>query len=295
MKNKKLVVSLVIIIAMCSAACAWIGITSNDGGGQYSYTSVHGQEVTIYGTGIYKNESLSMASQVIAQDYIILILAIPALLVSMVAAFRSSKGLMALAGTLGFFLYTYTSYSFTAMYNHLFLVYILLMSCSLAAFILVCSNAAGYGLRNCFFENPKLKFSGTFMIAMAALVGSMWLGRILPPLFSGTVPETVEHYTTLIIQAMDIGIVIPAMIIGGILTFRKNPLGYFLVTLMSIKTLTLLISITAMMIGMSNNGVPASSTEIISFGTFNLIAIINIVFILKSIKQPSHYVRLSGA
>ena len=127
------------------------------------------------------------------------------------------------------------------------------------------------------------------MIVMAALVSIMWLGRIIPPLFSGTVPETVEHYTTLIIQAMDIGIVIPAMMVGGILTIRKNPIGYFLVTLMSIKTLTLLISITAMMIGMSKNGVPASNVEIAAFGTFNLIAIINIVFVMKSIKQPTHY------
>jgi len=46
------------------------------------------------------------------------------------------------------------------------------------------------------------------MLVMGTLVGAMWLGRIMPPLFSGTTPESVEHYTTLIIQATDLGIVI---------------------------------------------------------------------------------------
>lgn len=292
MKNKKLVITLVIIIAICSAICAWIGVTSKNGTGEYSYTSIRGEEVIIYGSGIYKDESLSMASQVIAQDYVILILAIPALLVSMVLALKSSKGLLALAGTLGFFLYTYMSYSFTAMYNNLFLVYLLLMSCSLVAFILNCINITAYGLSNCFQEKPKLKFAAIFMLVMATLVGAMWLGRIIPPMFSETTPESVEHYTTLIIQALDIGIVIPAMIVGGILTLKKNPIGYFLVTLMSIKALTLLISISAMMIGMANNGVSATIVEIIAFGTFNIIAIINITFVMKSIKQPLHYGKL---
>jgi len=289
MKNKKLVIVLVIIILIGSAICAWTGVSSIDGPGEYSYMSIRGKEVTIYGRGIYKNESLSMASQVIAQDYVILTLALPALLVSLILALRSSKGLLALAGTLGFFLYTYMSYAFTATYNHLFLVYTLLMTCSLAAFILICINITGYGLNNCFQEKPRLKFTGIFLLIMAAIVSAMWMGRIIPPLLSGTVPESVEHYTTLIIQAMDIGLIIPALIIGGILTLKKNPIGYFLSTLMSIKILTLLSSITAMIVGMSKNGVPVSIVEIIAFSAFNLVAIFNLIFVMKSIKQPLNY------
>lgn len=289
MRNKKLVIILVIIILICSAICAWTGVSSNDGTGAYSYTSIHGEDVVIYGTGIYKNESLSMASQVISQDYVILIFGIPLLLLSAFFAAKSLKGLFMLAGTLAFFLYTYMSYSFTAMYNNLFLVYLLLMFCSLTAFIITCINISSYELKNCFHENPKLKFSGMFMLIMGTLVGAMWLSRIIPPLLAGTVPESVEHYTTLIIQAMDIGIVIPTMIIAGILTIKKNAVGYFFTALLSVKTLTLLISISAMVVGMAINGVSASIVEIIAFGTFTLIAIFNIVFVIKSIKQPLNY------
>ena len=135
MKNKNLIIILVLIIALFSAVCAFIGVTTSDGAGEHTFTSIHGEEVTIYGKGIYKNESLSMASQVIAQDFVILVMGVSALLISLFFAMKYLKGLFALAGTLGFFLYTYMSYAMTANYNSLFLVYVWLMTCSLAAFI----------------------------------------------------------------------------------------------------------------------------------------------------------------
>jgi hypothetical protein len=231
-----------------------------------------------------------MASQVIAQDYVILTLGVPALLISLFSARKSLRGLFVLAGTLGFFLYTYMSYAFTAMYNDLFLVYVLLMSFSMASFIVVCINITCYGLKECFQDKAKLKFTGVFMLVMGILVGAMWLSRIVPPLLSGTTPESVEHYTTMIIQAMDLGLVIPAMLIAGILTLRRNAIGYFLSVLLSIKLLTMLISITAMMIGMTNNSVPPSVVEMVLFGGFNAIAFVNVVFAIKSVKPPLEYV-----
>jgi hypothetical protein len=289
MKNKTLIIVLVLVIAVLSAVCAIIGVASNDGLGEHTFTSIHGEEVTIYGKGIYKNESLSMASQVIAQDYVILAMGIPLLLISLYFAKKSLRGLFMLAGTLGFFLYTYISYAMTANYNNLFLVYVWLMTCSLATFIVVCINIAGYGLENCFAEKHKLKFSGVFMFVMSASVAAMWLERIVPPLLARTTPESVEHYTTLIIQAMDLGIVIPAMLIAGILTLKRNHVGYFLSVLLSVKALTLLTSITAMMISMGSHGVPPTIVEIVAFGAFNLIALANVIFAIMSVKQPMGY------
>ena len=119
--------------------------------------------------------------------------------------------------------------------------------------------------------------------------GAMWLQRILPPLLDGTIPESVEHYTTLIIQAMDLGIVIPAMLVAGILTLKRNPTGYFPSVLLSVKALILLTSITAMMINMGSHGVPPTYVEIFVFGIFNLVALANVLIAVKSVNQPSIY------
>ncbi len=77
---------------------------------------------------------------------------------------------------------------------------------------------------------------------------------------------------------------IPAMIIAGILTLRNNAIGYFLSALLSIKLLTMLISITAMMVGMTNNGVPPTVVETVLFGLFNIVAFVNVVFAIRSVR-----------
>ena len=128
---------LVFMIAALSLIASAYGIFSHQGQGKNEFTTIFGQSVTLYGKGLYQHESVAMASQAIAQDYVTLFLGIPLLLVSW---FMTEKGLfkgkLLLTGTLGYFLYTYASYSFLAMYNSMFLVYVALMSASFFAFTL---------------------------------------------------------------------------------------------------------------------------------------------------------------
>lgn len=46
----------------------------------------------------------------------------------------------------------------------------------------------------------------------------------------------------------------------------------------------MLVSITAMMVGMTKNSVPPTFMEIIVFGVFNLVALANIIFAVRSVK-----------
>lgn len=45
----------------------------------------------------------------------------------------------------------------------------------------------------------------------------MWLGRIILSLLSHSVPPGLEHYTTLPIQALYLGFIVPAAVLSGIL------------------------------------------------------------------------------
>jgi hypothetical protein len=184
------------------------------------------------------------------------------------------KGRLLLTGTLGYFLYTYVSYSFLAMYNPLFLIYVILMSASFFAFALVMMSFDLEDLISYF--NPKLpvKFVGGFLIFIAVTIGLMWLGRIVPPLINGTAPLRLEHYTTLVIQALDLGFVVPAAILSGVLLIRKKTFGYLLASVIIIKGITLLTAITAMAIGMVCAGVKVSFVEMMLFPLFNLVAIL---------------------
>lgn len=287
MKYKKIISILVIIIVFLSLAASICGILSAGGRGTYVIKSFHGEAVSIYGKGLYCNDSVSVASQGIAQDIVTVILAIPLLIISLYFTRKDLlKGRLLLTGTLAYFLYTYISYSFVWMYNSLFLVYVALMSTSFFAFLLTMMSFDKIeNLPLYFNEKLPLKFIGGFIIFMGTAIGLMWLGRILPPLINGTIPVGLEHYSTLPIQALDLGFVVPAAIISGTLLIKRNPFGYLLSSVIIIKGITMLSAITAMIIGQILTGVTVSLVEIIIFPIFNLIIIFCLFLIMKNIKE----------
>lgn len=286
MKYKKAISLLILCIVVLSGIATTVGVFSNKGTGEYQIESFRGETVTIYGKGIYQDDSISAVAQAKAQDIVTMALGIPLLVVSL---YLSRKGLLRgrllLTGTLGYFLYTYISYSFLAMYNSLFLVYVALMSASFFAFVLSMMSYDLEKLRLSFKEKLPVKFVGGFQIFLGIIIGLLWLGRIGPSLLNKTIPLGLEHYSTLIIQAMDLGFVLPAAILSGVLLIKRKNFGYLLSSVIIIKGITMLTSITAMIIGMIYAGVEVSIVEIILFPLFMLVTIYCLVLILKNVDE----------
>lgn len=286
MKYKKTITILVICIAILSLFASACGIFSTDGNGQHGITSYYGSTVSIYGKGLYRNDSVSVAAQGIAQDIVTIILGLPLLITSLYFSRKGLlKGRLLLSGTLGYFLYTYTSYSFLWMYNSLFLIYVILMSTSFFAFLLTMMSFDIENLPHYFNEKLPVNFLGGFFIFIGISIGLMWLGRIVPPLLAHSIPPSLEHYTTLPIQALDLGFIVPVAILTGILIIKKKPFGYLLSSVITVKGITMLTSITAMIIGQILLGVKVSFMEIILFPAFNLIIIYCLFLIMKCIKD----------
>lgn len=266
MKYKKAISFLTILIVILAGTAAACGIFLTGGEKEISLRSIHGNLVMAYGHGIYKNESVSMALQAKAQDGVTLVLGIPALLGSLVLAGKGSlKGRFLLLGLLGYLLYTYATYSFGAMYNGLFLVYAAVLSACFFAFILTFFSLWEEDISSRLGKGFPEKFVGTILILTAVLAGMMWLKRICIPLIHQEVPGELEHYTTLVIQALDLSILIPAGILSGILLMKKNKFGYLLAPVMVIKQLVLVIVIIAMFINQSVNGVSTDVSELVVF------------------------------
>lgn len=276
------------MISVLSIAATLMAILSNRGPGESQYESIYGETITIYGRGLYQHDSVAMASQAIAQDYVTLFLGVPLLLLSLFLVRRGMlKGKLLLTGTLGYFLYTYASYSFLSMYNSLFLLYVLLMSASFFAFLLAMMSFNIEGLPCFFSERLPVKFIGGFLLFTSILFGFMWLGKIVPPLISQTQPDGLEHYTTLVIQALDLGFVVPAGIVAGILIIRQKPFGYLLAPILIIKEITLLTALSAMVILQMANGITVSPAVIIIVLLLNIIIISIMILIMKSVKEVS--------
>lgn len=277
-----ILVPLIIIFAIAATSA---GIFTNDGPGQYEYTSIRGKSIMIYGKGLYKDMSAEVAPQGIAQDYITLFAGVPLLIISLIMSWKGSvKARYLLTGTLGYFLVTYLFYTVMGMYNEMYLAYVILMGTSFYGFIIVILSFDTIVISNYFKPSMPVKITGGFLIFNAVAIAFLWLNIVVPPLLNGTIiPVQVEHYTTLIVQGLDLGILLPASFISGVLLIRKKPLGYLFGPVYFVFLSLLMTALTAKVIAMrilGYNVIPV----IYIIPTFNLITIICTIIILKDIR-----------
>lgn len=283
---KKPLTILVFLIVIFAIAATTMGIFSNDGRGQFEYTSIRGKTVMIYGKGLYKDMSAEVAPQGISQDYVTLFIAIPILIISFFKTKKGSlKGKYLLAGTLGYILVTYLFYTVMAMYNVMFLPYVILMGASFYSFILILLSFDTNALQDSFMPSTPVKITGGFLVFISIVIGLLWLSIVAPPLLNGTIiPLQVEHYTTLIVQGLDLGILLPAGFISGILLIRKKTFGYLLAPVFFVFLSLLMTALSAKIIAMKTLGynvIPA----IFIIPAFNVITIICCLAILRSVKN----------
>jgi len=288
MKQNKILTILVLLIAAAAITASSFGIFSDDGKGVYEYQSIRGEEVMIYGKGIYKHMSADVAVQGIAQDYVTLLVGVPFLLAALFWSRKNStKGMLLLSGTLLYFLVTYLFYLAMGMYNEMFLVYVFLTGSSFFAFVVALFSFDFNKVKEIFSSHKLMRNTGVFLIINSVMVALLWLGIIVPPLLDGSIyPEQLQHYTTLIVQGFDLALLLPISFVVGILAVRKRGIGYLFASVYVVFLSFLMVALTSKILFMANTGqnvVPV----IFIMPTIALIAIIFSVLILRSIKKFS--------
>jgi hypothetical protein len=285
MKEKRLVTILVISIAVLSSIAASMGIFSNGGPGPSTVISVRGEEVNLYGKGVYYHMSAEVAPQGIAQDVITLFIGIPLLVISLVLYRKGSiRGKVLLAGVLGYFLTTYLFFTMMAMYNQLFLLWVLLLSLCFHAFYISFKSISEQELVVKTSAKYPVKFIGGFLIFCSVSIALLWLSIVLPPTLTGSIPKQVEHYTTLVVQALDLSIWLPAAFIAGFLLLRKKSFGYKLSSVYLVFLSLLMTALTAKVVAMGTLGFNIIPVVFI-IPTFNLVSITSTLIMFKSVSS----------
>lgn len=254
-------------------------------GQPYTITNFRGEEVTINGRGLYYWDTVSSAAQMQANDLIMLILGLPLLVISFWLTMRGSlRGRLLLTGTLGFILYTYITMAFGAAYNKLFLVYVALFSLSLFAFVLSMMSFDLKTLPAHFSENLPRRGIAILLFFAAGFLTLAWLGRIAPTISQDQIP-ILENTTSMFIQAMDLGIIVPMCVLAGVLLLRREPWGYLLASVGLMKFLTMGTAVSVMAVNMARVGVPISVVELVVFPTIAVVNLAMVALLLKNIKD----------
>ena len=284
MSEKRLITQISLIIVMLAGIAAYCGIYMKFGDGPYIYESIRSLPVEIYGTGLYHHMPADVAIQGIAQDYVTLFIAIPILIISLIGYNNNSlRCHFLLSGVMGYLFVTYLFYTTMAMYNVLFLCYVTILC--LSFFGLFITMRSLLLLKQFLFsEKTPAKAVGGFLMFNAAAIALLWLSIIVPPLVEGTIyPTDLNHFTTLIVQGLDLALLLPICFVIGLLLFRQKESGYIYSTVYLGFLSILMTALTAKVIAMGLHGdnvIPV----IFIIPTFNIISILSTYFMINHIQ-----------
>lgn len=216
--------------------------------------------------GTYIKDTVSIVAQMMGQDLVTLVIGVPILLGSLYLISKNSlRGRLIWMGTVFYFLYTYTSMAFLASYNQLFLVYVALFGLSLYTFLGELVSLDIENIKDRFDPGKINKITAAYLVIMGLMLAMMWLKMILESIVTGNAPLALESYTTLVIQALDLGVVVPAALLTGYLLIKERAWGYALASVFLIKVSLLGTAIISMILFMAQNGVDVALGQVLFF------------------------------
>lgn len=241
MKQQSALNWLVPLIVLLALFAAGLGLFWQNGSGPFTFTTIRGEIIEIYGQGLYHYDTPLVALGNRVGDGVLLVLGIPLLIISIVLYQRGSRrGGLLLAGVLAYFLYIYVSLAIGAVYNDFFLVYVVILAASFFGFVITLMSFDAQTLPAHFSVRLPHRGVGIFLIVSGIILCLVWLIlSIIPALLQGSAPAEVKHYTTFITGAIDLGIIAPAMIVAGRLILKRAPLGYLLAPVLLVFTVVL--------------------------------------------------------
>ncbi|MBA9084050.1 hypothetical protein FHR92_000504 [Fontibacillus solani] len=225
-----LVVCCIVLLIIVTLA----GICSFSTERGYYVTNQYGDNIKIFGNGIYKYDSFFKAPIFIGSDAVMLILVVPLLTTSLIQNLKKGTittklKLTALMGTV---LYYATSIAFGVTYNSFHLFYIALFGCSLFAFICLVRGMDEKKLRDVHTSILPTKGVSIFLVCSGIALFVAWLPDIISSLLNHRSLELIEVYTTEITYVLDMGIISPLMLLCLYLLKRKNGLGDIILIVM---------------------------------------------------------------
>lgn len=276
MKSNNIVIRLALIIVPLALLAAGAGVFWQGTGESYPFETLRGETVMIRGHGLYRYDTVLSSSQEVGQDVVTLFIGIPLLIAGIVLSRNGTlRGRLLLTGAFGYFLYTYGGMSFLTAFNPLFLVYVALFSLSLFGFILSMMNLdVDEVVRHISDGFPRRAIS-IYFIAIAVFLSLAWLGLVTVPSLMWTPPYGLESAITLVIQALDLGVIVPVSFITAILLLRKSGWGYVLSSVLLIKVIMMGAALISMIIGQLLAGL---KIPIVTSVFFVLISVSGITF-----------------
>jgi hypothetical protein len=240
--------------------------------------------VGLFVPGFYHDAPV-LLPQVYGQDLLTLLVAVPALAVSLYLAVGGSlRGYVVWLGVTGYLLYTYASYAFMTAFNELYLVYVALLGLTLYTFVGGMVRLDPTGLKRTVGERGVRSYAA-FQLLVALLVVALWLADVLPATLAGTVPESIAaaNLPTNVIYSLDLGVLVPAYVVSAYWLAERRAWGYVFTGVLLAKIATLGLAVLSMVVVMAADGQPVVLPQVVIFGLITVVGLGLLVRFLRSV------------
>jgi hypothetical protein len=237
-----------LVLAISSGAASAAGVFLRGDGSTASAASIRGETFRYATDGIYRFNAERVVAEGVGWDYVTLLFAVPSLLLAVRPVFRGSfRGRLFAMGLMAYLFYQYLQYAMYWAFGPLFPAFIVLFSASLAGLLWFASS----------FELAAMpsRFSGRFprraMAIMSAAMSLVLLGMWVPMIakgMRGDIQGLLFGQTTMVVQALDLGLLVPLMVLTTIATWRRMPIGFLLSAVFVVKAAAMGLAICAMLI-----------------------------------------------
>jgi hypothetical protein len=237
--------------------------------------------------GVYRDNTL-VVSAWWGNDLVTLAVAVPLLVAGLLGARRGSqRWRLVWLGMLAYMLYGYAFYLFGAAFNRFFLVYVALVALSISALLALLPRLDLEGIRQSFHRATPARPIAAYMLLTGLGIGGAWVAMSLGFVVTGQVPGpvTASGHPTAIVFALDLTLLVPGFIAGGLWLWRRRAWGYVLGAIMNIKgaTYTLALALGAKVAARA--GVPGAAAEIPLWLGFTATSVTAALFLLWNVSR----------
>jgi hypothetical protein len=281
-----LLVAIVGIVGVLAGVASAAGVLLRGDLATIPFTTARGEQLEVVTGGIYAWNSLQVVSEGVGWDLVTLLLVVPTALLALPAFARGSlRATFLELGLLVYFLYQYAEYATFWAVGPLFPLHVANFALALSAIGLIVAGTDVAGL--------PARFTGRFprrgVIALGAfipiLLGGLWLPVINRVVFGGELRELYGG-VTLVIQAFDLGFLVPLGVFAAVTAYRRLPAGFLLAAVVVVKAVAMPVAIVAMLVVEAITTGEAQVPPMVIFGLTAAAAALVGVRVFGSIDAP---------
>ena len=217
-------------------------------------------------------------------DLVTLLVVVPAMVIGLLLWKRGSRlGELLVYSVFAYSIYGYAYYLFGAALNVLLPLYVSLVVVPLIGLAVALRRLDAEAVAGDFAERTPVRLVAGYMVFTGVGLGIAWLAQWAAYVFGGTEPSVGAEPFKLV-ASLDLTLIVPFMVLGGVLLWRRRAWGYVLGAIYTIKGATYTLVLTAGSFVGSMRGVEGSAAQVPIWGVWTLVGAVAAFLLLRGVR-----------